>query len=283
VLLDRRAFLGALAVASCARGQRRSGAADRVVSLSPATTEAVFALDAGARLVGRSRYCDYPAAAASVRAVGGFVDPSLEAILAVRPDLVVGVQGPGLRDFAERLGARGIDTYFPPTQSFAEIEAMLSGLADRLGVPEKGRELGRELERERIAVESALRTARRPRALLVFGLRPIVVAGPGSFAHEMLSLAGAENVIRGDQNRFPSLGVEQVLALDPEVVLDATGGVMREGVRISKDLPGWSELPALKRDRLVVVSDDRVLRPGPRVGQGLAVLARLVHPEVSLP
>ncbi|MFO0567862.1 MAG: helical backbone metal receptor [Polyangiaceae bacterium] len=281
MLLDRRAFLGALALASCARGQRRSGAADRVVSLSR-DHRSSFALDAGARLVGRSRYCDYPAAAASVRAVGGFVDPSLEAILAVRPDLVVGVQGPGLRDFAERLGARGIDTYFPPTQSFAEIEAMLSGLADRLGVPEKGRELGRELERERIAVESALRTARRPRALLVFGLRPIVVAGPGSFAHEMLSLAGAENVIRGDQNRFPSLGVEQVLALDPEVVLDATGGVMREGVRISKDLPGWSELPALKRDRLVVVSDDRVLRPGPRVGQGLAVLARLVHPEVSL-
>ncbi len=118
---------------------------------------------------------------------------------------------------------------------------------------------------------------------LIAALVPAVFAFNFFQRSSKLSLAGAENVIRGNQNRFPSLGVEQVLALDPEVVLDATGGVMREGVRISKDLPGWSELPALKRDRLVVVSDDRVLRPGPRVGQGLAVLARLVHPEVSLP
>ena len=87
----------------------------------------------------------------------------------------------------------------------------------------------------------------------------------------------------GEKHRFPTLGIERVLSLDPEVVIDATGGVMREGISISKDLPGWSEVRAVKEGRLVVVSDDRVLRPGPRVGQGVAVLVRALHPGALVP
>lgn len=283
VSLGRRAFLSGFLALGCARARAGGGPALRVASLAPATTEAVFALAMGGRLVGRSRYCDFPPEAKGVRPVGGFVDPSFEAILGVKPDLVVGVQGPGLRDLVERLDARGIQTFFPPTQSFVEIGAMIVELARRLGVEARGLELKHELDEERLAVERALEGRRRPRALLVFGLRPVVVAGRGSFADEMLRLAGAKNVIEGEKQRFPTLGIERVLALDPEVVLDATGGVMREGVSISKDLPGWSEVTAVKSGRLVAISDDRVLRPGPRVGQGVAILARALHPDASLP
>jgi len=240
-------------------------------------------LGSGARLVGRSRYCDFPPEVKGVRPVGGFVDPSLEAILGVKPDWVVGVQGPGLKDFAERLDARGIGTFFPPTQSFAEIGAMLVGLARLLGDEARGVAVKAAIDAERAAVERALAGLPRPRALLVFGLRPVVVAGGGSFPDEMLRLAGAENAITGEKQRFPTLGIERVLALDPDVVLDATGGAMREGISISPDLPGWSEARAVREGRLIVVSDDRILRPGPRVGQGLALLARSLHPGAPLP
>lgn len=281
--LDRRAFLAALAALACARTRPAGGPALRVVSLSPATTEAVFALGHGPRVVGRSRYCDFPPEVKSVPPVGGFVDPSLEAILGVKPDLVVGVQGPGLRDFAERLDARGIGTFFPPTQSFAEIGAMLVGLARRLGDESRGEAERTRLERERLEVEQAIVGRARPRALFVFGLRPIVVAGAGSFPDEMLRLAGADNAIVADEQRFPTLGVERVLALDPDVVIDATGGAMREGISITKDLPGWGEIRAVREGRLIVASDDRLLRPGPRVGQGLAILARALHPGARIP
>lgn len=281
--LGRRAFLSVLPLIGCSRARARGGPAARVVSLSPATTEAVFALGQGARLVGRSRYCDFPPQVKAVRPVGGFVDPSLEAILGVKPDLVVGVQGPGLRDFAERLDARGIATFFPPTQSLSEIGAMLVGLARLLGDEARGLEQKANIERERDAIERALAGRARPRALYVFGLRPVVVAGPGSFPDEMLRLSGADNVINGERNRFPTLGIERVLALDPDVIIDSTGGAMREGINISKALPGWSEVRAVREGRLVVVSDDRVLRPGPRVGQGLAILARALHPGAALP
>ncbi|MBK7578638.1 MAG: ABC transporter substrate-binding protein [Myxococcales bacterium] len=281
--LGRRAFLSTFALIGCARPGRAPGPARRVVSLSPSTTEAIFALGHGARLVGRSRYCDFPPEVKAVRPVGGFVDPSLEAILAVKPDLVIGVQGPGLRDFADRLEARGISTYFPPSQNFAEIGAMLVGLARLLGDEAAGVAARAAIFRERDSVVSALGNRPRPRALLVFGLRPVVVAAPGSFPDEMLTLAGADNVIVGERTRFPTLGIERVLALDPDVVVDSTGGAMREGISITKDLPGWTEVRAVREGHLVVVSDDRVLRPGPRVGQGLAVLARALHPGVVIP
>ena len=268
--------------ASRSRASAEPGPARRIVSISPSTTEAVFALGAGERLVGRSRYCDYPPEARALPAVGGFVDPSFEAVLALKPDLVVGVQGPGLRDFAERLEARGIGTYFPPTQSFEEIASMLTDLGARLGRAPEGREVVERIRRQRDAVAAALAGRRRPRALVVFGLRPIVVAGPGSFPDEMLRLAGADNVVRSERTRFPTLGIERVLALDPDVIVDATGGVMREGMSITRDLPGWGELRAAKEDRLVRIDDDRVLRPGPRVGEGLRILAKALHPDARL-
>jgi len=259
-------------------GKASSGPARRVVSISPATTEAVFALGAGNRLVGRSRFCNYPPEVKKIPAVGGFVDPSFEAVLALKPDLVVGVQGPGLKDFAERLEARGIGTYFPPTQSFEEIAAMLIGLGKRLGDEPAGKRVADHIREQRDAVARSLAGKPRPRALVVFGLRPIVVAGRGSFPDEMLRLAGADNVVTGERTRFPTLGIERVLALDPDVVVDTTGAVMQEGMTITKDLPGWSEVRAVKEDRIVRIQDDRVLRPGPRVGEGLEILAKALHP-----
>jgi iron complex transport system substrate-binding protein len=281
-VIPRRSFLLALYLAACSRPQERStGRVERIVSLSPSTTESVFALGAGERLVGRSRYCDFPKQVESIPAVGGLVDPSLEAILGLKPDLVIGVQGPGLQEFPERLEHRGIATYFPPTQSFDEIGQMLNGLGERFARIEAARTLVARLGETRKRISMRLGELARPRALLVFGLRPIVVAGPGGFPDEMLRLAGAENVVTSERTRFPTLGIERVIALQPDVVVDATGGKMREGSPISADLPGWDEVRAVKQGRIVVVNDDRVLRPGPRIGEGLEVLAKALHPKVA--
>jgi iron complex transport system substrate-binding protein len=278
----RTCLLGlAAAVIACQRAKSAGSGARRIISLTPSTTEAVFSLGAGARLVGRSRFCDYPPLVKNVPAVGGFVDPSFEAILGLAPDLVVGVRGPGGRALHDRLNTRGIATYFPPTDSIAEIEAMLRGVAERLGDPASGERLVAEIAGERRRVRDAIASSTRPRALLVFGIRPIVVAGSEGFAGEMLVHAGGTNAVSSPA-RYPTLGIEQVMALNPDVVIDATGAASHEGEGFSADLPGWRDVPAIRRGRLVRIRDERVLRPGPRVGGGLLVLARALHPELKL-
>jgi iron complex transport system substrate-binding protein len=252
------------------------------VSLSPASTEAVYAL--GRRLVGRSRYCDHPPEVRSVPSVGGFADPSFEAILGLGPDLVVGVRSPGLGpDLEERLRARKIETSFPPTDRMTEIDAMLIALGERIDRGERAREIVDAIAAHRRRIAAALAGKPRPRALLVFGLRPIVVAGIGGFPHEMLTLAGADNVVTTAGARYPTLGIERLLALDPDVIVDATGVAKHDTESVEATLPGWAELRAIQNGRLVAVRDDRVLRPGPRIAQGLEVLVRALHPGLEIP
>lgn len=264
------------------RTPRPEARPQRVVSLSPSTTEAVFALGAGPRLVGRSLFSDYPPEVKRLPSVGGFASPSYEAILALAPDLVVGVRGPSGRSIVDRLHQQGIATYFPPTDSIAQILAMLRGLGARLGEPERGQKLAARVAAERDGVVRAVAHLPHPRALLVFGVQPIVVAGPGGFPGELLRLAGAVNVIQHGPH-FPTIGVEALLALDPDVIVDTTGMGGERTHGVNPQAPGWKQLRAVKQGRLVRLTDERVLRPGPRIGEGLAVLARALHPGVKIP
>jgi iron complex transport system substrate-binding protein len=255
----------------------------RIVSLSPNMTETLFALGAGARLVGRSRYCDYPPEAAALPIVGGFVDASFEAILGLVPDLVVGARGPAGRALTDRLEAVGIPTFFPQTESMAEIDSMVIDLGAKIGSRERAATLVERMRTRRATITAALREAPRPRALFVVGLNPIAVAGAGSFPDEMLRLVAAENVI-DTGGSYPTVGIEHLLRLDPDVIVDATAAETGAGRRsIGKDEPGWRELRAVKEGRIRPLAGDATVRPGPRIADGLAALARAIHPESQLP
>jgi iron complex transport system substrate-binding protein len=256
--------------------------ATRVVSLSPNTTETLFAVGAGDRLVGRSRYCDYPPEVTKIPSVGGYVDASLEAILALKPELVVGARGPAGPGLTEKLGSLGIATFFPPTETMAEIDSMIVGLADRVGAAEKGTRVVEKLRARRDAVAKSVATEPRVRALLVFSVSPIVVAGPLSFPNEMITLANGDNVVQSGGG-YPTLSVERLLALAPDVVINASMAPGAGGAGITRDDPGWGELAAVREGRVAAIRDEAVLRPGPRVGDGLATLARALHPKANVP
>jgi iron complex transport system substrate-binding protein len=281
-VLGRHALLFVIVVtlAGCTRARAKGGRGTRVVSLSPSTTEAVYAIGAGALLVGRSRYCDYPPEALALPQVGGYVDPNLEAILALEPTLVTGARGPAGAGTVNAIAARGVATYFPETESFAQIDAMILGLGARTAHEEGARALVDQVHTRVAQVERAVAGKARVRALLVFGLEPIVVAGPRSFADEMLAHAGAENAVR-EGSGYPTLGLETVLALDPDVVLNGAIEESHGKERIAKDTPGWQKLRAVREGRVVPLEDESVLRPGPRIGEGLARLARAVHPDAA--
>ena len=262
--------------------QHDAGAEARIVSLSPSTTEALFVIGAGPQVVGRSRYCDWPAEVAKLPQIGGYVDPSFEAILALRPDLVTGARGPAGAAMSERLEARGIKTFLPKTESFAEIDAMMLGLGERTGRAAEARAKVDALDAQVAAVAKAVASAPRPRVLLVFGLEPVSVAGPASFADEMIRRAGGTNVVT-EGGGYPTIGIERVITLDPDLVVNAASAEAHGHERIARDTPGWSKVRAVTTGHVVAVADESVLRPGPRVGDGLTTLARAIHPEVALP
>ncbi len=268
--------------APAVRNDADAGAGARIVSLSPSTTEALFVIGAGPQVVGRSRYCDWPAEVTKLPQIGGYVDPSFEAILALRPDLVTGARGPAGAAMSERLEARGIKTFLPKTESFAEIDAMMLGLGERTGHAADAKAKVDALDAQVGAIARALASVPHPRVLLVFGLEPVSVAGPASFADEMIRRAGGTNVVT-EGGAYPTLGIERVLTLDPDLVVNAAIAEAHGHERIAKDTPGWSKVRAVTTGHVVALTDESVLRPGPRVGDGLTALARAIHPEVALP
>jgi iron complex transport system substrate-binding protein len=297
--MNRRAFvvaaLSGVAIAGCRRhdrgtegrddaaapGSNATGDARRIVSVTPATTEALFAVGAGDRVVGRSRFCDYPPAAAKVPVVGGYVDVDLEAVLGLAPDLVVGAAGPSSPRLTAQLEARGVRSWFPELGSCAAIAAMIEGCGERTGNVEAARQVIARMRAAIDGVRGAVVALPPRRVLLVLSTSPIVAAGPGSFIDELIAMANASNVVRTGP-AWQTVGAEQVIDWAPDVVLDATadpGGPPG----IDPAAPGWRSVASVRDGHVAGVNDPRVLRPGPRVAEGFAMLARSIHPDAVLP
>ena len=243
----------------------------RVVSLAPSLTDTVVAMGEGARLVGVTRYDDAPEVRSLPR-VGGFLDPSPEAVLALRPDLVLWLTDGGAFAAVKRIADLGVPVRAIPVVTVADVFACarLTGLA--LGNPGAGERLARSLEE---AVASAARRARdlpRVRVLMVIGRDPLVVAGPGSYPDSLLAIAGGVNVAEGGRP-WPVYSLEKAAAANPDLVVDAA--VLEPADGISR----LSAIPAVRAGRVARLRSDDALRPGPRLAAALADLLAALHPE----
>jgi iron complex transport system substrate-binding protein len=274
--------LVALAIAACSRGHAAASSleARRIVSLAPSTTEALFAIGAGDRVVGRSRFCDYPPQVAALPIVGS-LEPDLEAVLELRPDLVVGVRGLSSTRLADNIAARGIPTWFADTESLEAVEQLLVGLGRRTGHESDATHLASSLEARAQTIERAVAGEPRPRVLMVVAITPVVAAGPNTFVDELLRRAGAINVLI-EGSGWPRIGMERIVELDPDVVLDATIVGTDNAARIMPSTPGWSSVRAVREGHILLLRDERVMRAGPRVVDGLALLARSLHPGAAI-
>lgn len=245
-------------------GPKPVGPARRVVTLAPSITEIVLELGWGDRLVGVSRYDDAPGVK-HLPMVGGFLDPIPEKILALRPDRLIVQPSPGNRGPVERLAALGVPVLVVPLHTTEEILASVRAVAETFGEREKGEALATRIASRMETIRK--RNGERPgkRALIVYNWQPLVVAGPGSFADELLVLAGGENGASGTSGAYPTLSAEAALARDPAVIIDASGG---HGA--GKPLPGWE-------GRIVTPRSNALFRPGPRVIEALEELEVLLH------
>jgi iron complex transport system substrate-binding protein len=240
--------------------------AQRVVTLAPSLSEVVLALGARDRLVGVTRFDDDPRVASLPR-IGGYNDPQPEAVLAVKPDLLLAEPAPSNLGPVETLARLGVPVEAFPLTTVADIEAAIAGIAHLLGLAERGRALDAQLEAARAKARESAKGKARVRALLVFGLSPLVVAGPGSFAGELLDDAGGANAAVGKQPFF-RFSAEEAVRTAPEVIVLC-------GVEAPE---GRAALPGLERTRTVPLRSTALLHPGPRLPEALSDLQAALRP-----
>jgi iron complex transport system substrate-binding protein len=245
----------------------------RIVSLNPSTTELLFAIGAGGRLVGRTTYDRWPEAAIALPDLGAGLRPNVEGVLAAKPDLVLLYASDDNRDAARRLRAAGVATAAYRVDRIADFRRVTLALGTLTGDSVAARttvdSVGATIERVRAA------TASLPRPTVFWPLydQPLLATGGGSFLNELIDVAGGSNVYGFLPEPSPRITVEDLLKRDPEVVLLSP----ESRARYLAD-PRWRALRAVRENRLLAVDTTVVYRPGPRLGEAARSIANLLHP-----
>jgi iron complex transport system substrate-binding protein len=262
--------------------QRPPAPATRIVSLVPALTEVLFAIGAGPQVVGVSSYDEVPPEVKKLPKVGALLDPDTERILSLRPGLVV-VYG-SQSELAAQLPRAGIRTYSYRHGGIATTLDSIRELGTETGHSAEATALVSSLRRRLDAVRDKVKGRTRPRTLLVFErqpgtLRQVYASGGFGFLHEMLEIAGATNVFADVQRESVQPSVETLLARAPDVILEVRATGLAGG---GGDLQAWSVLsstPAVRNRRVLLLSGDYLVVPGPRMAAATETYARALHPD----
>lgn len=251
---------------------------DRVVSLAPNITEMLYALGVEARVVGVTDWCNYPPEAKSKTSVGQVISPSLEQIVALKPQLVLATTAGNRRETVTALERLGIPVYAFNPRSVEDVLTSIQRLADLLEVPEAGAALAAHLQSRLDVVAAQVASRPRPRVLFILWFEPLMSIGRQTFVHDALVRAGAQSVTGGRSEDWPRLSLEEALRQDPHYLVLAHTPAMERQLDTLRADPVWSQLQALRQNRAVWLSE-AVLRPGPRIVDVVEQLAHTLHPE----
>jgi len=249
----------------------------RIVSLAPSTTEILFALGLGDRIAGVTSFCDYPEEARKKPKIGGMSNPSLEAVITMKPDLVVMTTDGNPKEFEARLRSLKIRTYVFTARRLAELPQGIRDMGVIVGAPEKSDSLAQEIQdgidryKKRNAARRTGRSATRKKVLFIIWPEPLIVAGPGTVMDDAIGLLGYENIAVSAKTSYPKYSIEEVIRQAPDVIFvgKASGMDIRDVSR--KILSRLASVPAVVNGSVFYISDN-LYRLGPRVIKGIEEL-----------
>lgn len=264
--------------------QAQPTGASRIISLVPALTEMVFAMGAGDKVVAVSSYDDYPPQVVSLPKVGALIDPDVERIITLRPDLVLlyGSQA----DLMTQLSRASIPYFEYRHGGLADVTTTIRALGLRTGHASQAEAIASEIARRLSGLRERTALLKKPRTMLVFGresgsLRNIYASGGRGFLHDILETAGGVNVFARVQAESVEASSEMVLARAPEVIIEIRSVDIPEGPPRASELATWNRLagvPAVRAGRVHLLTGRSISVPGPRVAESAEQVAALLHP-----
>jgi ABC-type Fe3+-hydroxamate transport system substrate-binding protein len=274
--MRRCAQLLLLLALACRPAERGAGAGDapaqRIVSLAPSLTELLFALGAGSQVVGRTVYCRYPPAARAVPSVGDGLNPSVEAIAARHPDLVLLYRSPQTESAARQFAALGIPTMLLRDDRMEDVARTARLLGHATGHPAAGDSIARVID----SLVAAPTPPPRARIAFVVWDAPPIVIGSGSYLDELVTMAGAENVFHDLHTPSATVSLETIASRDPDWI-----GILRDSS--SAEPPAWAgrrewrTVRAVREGRFLILPAELFGQPSPRAPEAVAFLANLLN------
>jgi len=256
--------------------------ARRIVSLAPGITETLYLLGLEDRIVGVTTFCDWPAAAAQKEKVGGFVNPSVEKIVSLNPDLVLATADGNRRETVRQLEKLRLSVYvINPTDIRGILESIVH-IGELTGKKQQAEKLSARLKQRLDRIEAQIKGEKRPRVFFQIGEEPIISVGPKTMIHEAIERAGGINAVGHSAARYPRFSVEGIAAVNPDIILWAP---MRGGKETQPPQFFQNKLQTVKavqQGKIYAVDADLICRASPRAIDAIEQMAELFHPQIRI-
>jgi iron complex transport system substrate-binding protein len=253
----------------------------RIVSLAPSLTEILYALGLGDRVAGVTQFSYYPPEARGKPKVGSYVNLSVEKIISLNPDMVIGTVDGNEPGVVRLLEQAGIHVYIVNPRTVREAIGTIAEIGALCGVRKRAQALSKGLALRVDRVSKKVAGRRRPLVFLQINISPIMTVNGHTIHHDVIRLAGGENMTEKAPMTYPRINLEEVIQRRPEVIIISS---MERGGRFERARKAWLEwpsIPAARTGRIHMVDSDLLDRPSPRIVKGLEIMARLIHPEVG--
>lgn len=251
----------------------------KIVSLAPNITEILFGLGLDKEIVGVSTHCNFPEKAKSKVRVGSYIRLDFEKIASLNPDVIIATGAGNTRDMVDRLEKLGYQTYVVYPRNFRDILQSIAHIGQVVNREEEARVIIEGMRGRCERVVELTKGLPRPKVFIQIGDVPIVTVGKGSFADDLIRLAGGENVAGKEKEVYPRLGMEEILKRSPEVIVISSMSPTGNYQKVLQEWTRWKTIPAVKNGRIHLIDSDLLDRPSPRIVDGLEELARVLHPE----
>jgi len=253
----------------------------RVVSLAPSITEIVYDLKCGDLLKGATTYSDFPKAAQQLPKVGSYVYLDLEKIVSLKPDLCIGIKDGNPKEIVMRLEALGVPVYAVNPRSLDSIQSTVLEIGALLQADEIARHVATDMKSRIDNIRQLAATAdHQPLIFFQIGISPIVSAGSDTFIHELIEIAGGINLAQSHTS-YPRFSTEEVVVAAPDIMIITSMAREKAFEQIKAKWKQWTNIPAVKNNRIFLVNSDLFDRPTPRLIEGLETLLQLIHPELN--
>jgi len=251
----------------------------RIISLAPNITEILYAIGADQQLVGVTDYCLYPPQAKSKTKIGGFINPNIEKIVSLKPDVVIMSADSNQQNIYAQLLRLKIKAYVINPDNLDKTFTTILHLGEITGHSKKARELVSSLHKRVKTVETSVKGRTHPKVLFLWSEAPLITAGSGTFTHDLIEKAGGTNIAASSPIKYPKYSMEEIIRIQPDIIISAAMGSDTKSANKNSLWQAYKVIPAVKNGRIYSINPDLLARPAPSMISGLEEMAKMIHPE----
>jgi iron complex transport system substrate-binding protein len=256
--------------------------AKRVVSLAPSITEILFELGLDKEVAAITNFCDYPEAVLKKPRIGGFVNPDVEKIVSLKPDLIIGIRDGNRMDTVHRLNDSGLSVYLIDPKGFDGVMRTIKNIGDVVGREKESKRLINEMANKKENMITLTQSLSKPKVFFQLGDAPMVTVGKGTLADDLIRLAGGRSISENESISYPFYSIETVLLKAPEIIIMTSMDSKKNSLHLVKKWESWKSIPAVRMNKIYVIDSNLVDRPTPRIIEGLEALVKIIHPEIFI-